>query len=437
MAANGANGDQKQRYKFLFVTQEALSADLAWQLAKEGHDVKFYCHDQPEKDVGDGFFEKVDDWEKQKDWADVILFDDVGFGAKADALRKEGKAVFGGSAYADRLELDRQFGQEELKAAGVAILPSANFTSFDDAIVFVKSNPDRYVLKPSGEIQDEKELLFAGQEEDGKDILQVLEHYKATWSKKIKTFLMQKYADGVEVAVGAFFNGKDFIMPVNINFEHKKLFPGEIGPSTGEMGTSMYWSKGNMIFEATLLKMRDRIATSGYVGYIDINCIANAKGIWPLEFTSRLGYPTISIQMEGITSEMGQFIYDLAHGKGDTQLRTKKGYQVGVVVAIPPFPFEDQKAFKKYSEGAAMLFKRQSLNGVHIGEVKKDKDDWFIAGQSGYALIITGSGAAMSDAIRNAYQNVGNVMIPNMFYRSDIGQRWSRDSDMLLSWGYL
>ncbi|MDE1873829.1 MAG: phosphoribosylamine--glycine ligase [Candidatus Micrarchaeota archaeon] len=429
------NGDQKEKYKFLFVTQEALSADLAWQLAKEGHAVKFYCHDQPEKDVGDGFFEKVDDWEKSKDWADTIIFDDVGFGSKAEQLRKEGKFVVGGSAYTDKLELDREFGQTELKSAGVNILLGQSFVDFDEAIKFIKANPDRYVLKPSGEIQDEKELLFVGQEVDGKDVIQVLDHYKDTWSKKMKSFLLQKYADGVEVAVGAFFNGREFILPVCINFEHKKLFPNEIGPSTGEMGTLIYYTSRSPVFEETLLKMREKLGESGYVGYIDINCIANAKGIWPLEFTSRFGYPTVSIQMEGITSEWGQFMYELAHGKS-AQLKAKKGFQVGVVIAIPPFPFEDLRAFKKYSEGAAILFKKPTLDGVHIGEVKKVKDDWYIAGQSGYALVVTGSGVTVVDAIKNAYQSVGNVMIPNMFYRSDIGQRWARDSDMLLSWGY-
>jgi hypothetical protein len=200
--------------------------------------------------------------------------------------------------------------------------------------------------------------------------------------------------------------------------------------------TSMYYTKNSPVFERTLLKMKEKLLNSGYVGYIDINCIANSRGVWPLEFTARLGYPTISIQMEGITSEWGAFISDLAHGK-DSQLKTKKGYQVGVVVTIPPWPFEDEKAFKKYSEGATILFRRQSLDGVHIGEVKLEEGDWHIAGRSGYALVITGSGATMADAIENAYQSVKNVMIPNMFYRTDIGQRWSRDSDMLLSWGYI
>ena len=43
----------------------------------------------------------------------------------------------------------------------------------------------------------------------------------------------------------------------------------------------------------------------------------------------------------------------------------------------------------------------------------------------------------MTDAIDKAYQNVRNVMIPNMFYRSDKGQRWTHDSDQLISWGYI
>ena len=162
--------------KFLFVTDESLSADLAWQLKKEGHDVKMYCRGQGEKDVGSGFFEKSEDWEPLKDWADVIIFDDIGFGFKAEQLRNEGKPVVGGSVYTDKLELDREFGQSELNLQGVEILPSWNFTSFDSAIEFVKTNPDRYVLKPSGKAQNEKELLFIGQEADGKDVLQVLEH---------------------------------------------------------------------------------------------------------------------------------------------------------------------------------------------------------------------------------------------------------------------
>jgi phosphoribosylamine--glycine ligase len=236
--------------------------------------------------------------------------------------------------------------------------------------------------------------------------------------------------------VGAFFNGRDFVMPVNINFEHKRLFPGDIGPSTGELGTLIFWTRESPIFRRTLEKMKQRLVESGYVGYIDINCIANGTTIYPLEFTSRFGYPTISIHMEGITSEWGKFLHAIASGES-VELATKKGFQIGVVIAVPPFPFTDDKTFRKFSEDATVLFKKPDMSGVHLGEVKMDGSDWRIAGRSGYSLVVTGSGKTTDEARRQAYSRVANIMIPNMFYRTDIGAKWTEDSDLLLSLGYL
>src|SRR3990167_8123797 len=245
---NGQNGKnnlpviEKQIRKFLFVSWESLSGDLALQIKKEGHEIKIYVKAESDKDVYDGFLEKVPNWKEYIDWADVIVFDDVGFGKEADELRKSGKLVVGGSVYTDKLEEDREFGQSEMKRVGMLILPHWDFTDYDLALKFIEENPGRYVYKPSGfTTSDSKGLLFLGKDEDGKDIHEIIR-------------------------------------------------------------------SNNTIFKTTLEKMRDDIKKSGYVGYIDINCIANARGIYPLEFTCRFGYPTISIQMEGITGEMGEFL---------------------------------------------------------------------------------------------------------------------------------
>src|SRR5215813_12649857 len=309
--------------KFLFVSLEGLIGDTAWTVAKEGHDVRYFIANKEERQIADGFVEKSDDWRRDVAWADVIVFDDVlGQGTEAQRLRKEGKLVVGGTPYTDRLEDDRAFGQEELRAAGVGIIPQKNFTSFDEAIEFVRANPNRYVIKPSGEAQNMKGLLFVGEEEDGHDVLQVLEDYKRAWSDKISHFQLQRRIQGVEVATGAFFNGREFVTPICVNFEHKKLFPGNIGPSTGEMGTAMFWSEPNRLYQQTLQKLEQRLAEEGYIGYIDLNCIVNAQGIYPLEFTSRFGYPTIFIQQEGMTTPIGQFLLDIAAGR-DPKLKVK------------------------------------------------------------------------------------------------------------------
>lgn len=424
------------RIKFLVVSSQALLVDMAWQLTKEGHKVKFYIQSKADKDVGDGFIDKIDSWEDHKDWADVIIFDDNEYGSTVEKLKKEGKAVVGGPSYADKLEMDRDFGQQEMKAAGLNTLPSWDFNTFDDAIEFVKKNPERYVVKPNGKAQNDKVLSFVGQEEDGLDIIAILDHYKKGWGSKIKSFQIQKFASGIEVAIGAFFNGKEFILPACINFEHKRMFNDDIGPSTGEMGNSMFWLGENHFYKETLAKMKDRLAQSGYVGYFDINCIVNSRGIYPLEITSRFGYPTINIQLEGVLSKWGEFFYALANNQLFS-LRTKKGFQIGVVVAVPPFPFVDPDAFRKYSEDAVIMFKKPINEGLHPCDVKLIDGDWRLAGNSGYVLVVTGSGSTMEEARRETYNRVKNIMIPNMFYRTDIGERWHRDGDLLQTWGIL
>ncbi|MBS3132314.1 phosphoribosylamine--glycine ligase [Candidatus Woesearchaeota archaeon] len=425
-----------EKKRFLFISKEALISDIAWQIVKEGHEAKYFIEHQKDREVADGFVQKVDNWEKEVGWADVIVFDDVlGHGTIADKLRKEGRNVIGGTPYTDMLEDDRAFGQEELRKAGVSIIPQWNFDSFDEAIDFVEQHPDKYVIKPSGEAQNMKRLLFVGEEEDGKDIVNVLKAYKKAWSNEIKNFQIQKRITGVEVAVGAFFDGEQFIYPINVNFEHKKLFAGNIGPSTGEMGTTMFWSGPNRIFNSTLKKMEYKLREERYVGYIDINCMVNSNGIYPLEFTSRFGYPTISIQQEAMLTPISEFFYGLAT-MSNPKLKVKSGFQIGVRVVAPPFPFDDKEVFNSETKDAVILFKKPT-DGVHIEDVKLVNGEWLITGGSGVVLIVVGTGQTMRQAQNQVYSRISNIRIPNMYYRKDIGDRWFEDSDKLHNWGYL
>ena len=435
---NNLNQIGQQSKNFLFVSLESLSGDLAWQLTKEGHSVKACIKDKNDIDVYNGFIEKVDNWETYVDWADVVIFDDVEFGEIADKLRKNGKSVIGGSVYTDKLEMDREFGQMEMKRHGINILPQWQFSNYDQAIEFIKNNPDRYVFKPSGNVPSSgKGLSFLGEEEDGKDLLVLLEQNKNVWQKKAPVFQLQKYASGVEVATGAFFNGKDFIMPVNVNFEHKRIFPGDIGPFSGEMGTLMFWSKPNTLFKMTLEKMKPALAESGYIGYVDINCIVNGKGIYPLEFTCRFGYPTIPIQLEGILTPTGEWLSKLARGE-TFELKTKRGFQIGVRILVPTHLSRNNKELVEMYRDLPILFKKPgNLEGVHIEDIKLEEGVWRIAGESGCLLVITASGSTVAEARIQVYSRVKNIMAQNMFYRTDIGHKWPSDSDKLQTWGYL
>lgn len=68
-------------YSFLFVSADAaLIADLAWQIRREGHEIKYYIEAETDREIGDGFVPKTDDWEADVDCADVGVFDDIWVG---------------------------------------------------------------------------------------------------------------------------------------------------------------------------------------------------------------------------------------------------------------------------------------------------------------------------------------------------------------------
>lgn len=249
-----------EKLNFLFVSKWGESLDIAYTIKQEGHLVKMFIEDKSSREIGFGFITKVSDWKKHIDWATIIIFDYTGYGKICDELRNNGKLVFGGSEYTDLLELDRNFGQEELKKHKIKTLPSREFFNFEEAINYVEKNPDAYVVKPCGETQDLKQLLFVGNDDKGLDVIRMLKAYEKSWGNSFGTFQLQRKVKGVEIAVSAFFNGTHFIQPYNISFEHKKFFPKELGVSTGEMGTSMFWTKDSPIFELTLGKFEHTLA---------------------------------------------------------------------------------------------------------------------------------------------------------------------------------
>lgn len=176
------------------------------------------------------------------------------------------------------------------------------------------------------------------------------------------------------------------------------------------------------------------LAAERYVGYIDLNCIVNNHGIYPLDFTARIGYPTISIQQTGMLTPIGQFFLYLADGK-DPKLRTRSGFQIGVRIVVPPFPFDDNETFDSLSKNSVIVFKKPPQREIHIEDVQQVNGQWLVAGTSGVILIVVGLGQTMRQS--QVYSRIKNVLIPDMYYRTDIGDRWQEDTDRLHTWGYL
>lgn len=429
--------------RVLFVSGELIGAALAYKLKKEGCDVRLYIEDESREDCLAGMVKKTADWKKELKWVGkdgLIVFDDVGYGKIQDELRTEGFLVVGGSEGGDRLEEDRQHAQEIFRAHGLQVLETISFNDVRRAIAFVKKNPRRWVIKQDGH---NSVLNYVGALADGSDVLNVLETYKHA---DLHAISLQEWTDGVEVAVARYFNGREWVGPIVISMEHKSLFNNNIGPKTGEMGTLMWYERNesSRLLNETIGKLKPYLQKIHYKGQFDINSFVNANGIFPIEATARFGCPQTQLEDELFLSPWKGFLTAIAQGNSFSS-RYKKGYGIVVSVAIPPFPYKVH-AYDQYMKGVEIFFKGRlsdtEMDRIHFEEVSmkkiKGRSRYCIAGSNGYILYVTGFGKTVQKAREQAYALIDKLVIPKMFYRTDIGLNFiERDEKFLKDWGWI
>ena len=418
--------------------------DMYIRLQRAGHDIRVCVRDEDARDTCEGLIPIVNDWKTSLGWVrqagteGLILFETAADGALQDELRRDGLQVIGGSALGDRLESDRAFGQKVMAEVGMQVAPVHAFTDFDQAAAFVRQRPLRYVYKVDG-AGTASMRTYVGELEDGADVLGFMQLQRESWPPALpQHFNLMDRLMGVEVGVGAYFNGRRFLRPACLDWEHKRFFNGDLGELTGEMGTLVTYERSDFLFERTLGRMEAWLERAGYCGYININTIVNEEGVWPLEFTCRFGYPGYSIldplQEGGWTRVLTQ----LLQGE-DLRLATLPGYAVGVVLTVPPFPYRDRYA--ELSKGMPIQLldmSEEEREGVHPGEVALRGGALVASGLIGYLMVVTGTGATAAQAQSRAYALARKVVVPNLRYRTDIASRFIRQDEALMSgWGYL
>lgn len=393
------------------------------------------------QDVFRGQVSHTRDWRADLAWVrdagrdGVILFETAHHGTVQDGLRRDGFQVIGGSAFGDRLEGDREFGQEIMRRAGMRTAASANFTDVERAIAFIRERPRRYVCKYNGH-QHPSTRNQVGELPDGSDIIAMLRHHQRQ-GHPATGFVLQDHVVGVETGVGAYFDGRRFVGPVCLDWEHKRFFPGDLGELTGEMGTVVTYRGGERLFAETLAPLAPLLAEHGYQGYLNLNTIINESGVWPLEFTCRFGYPGFAI-LDALHIDGWEGILRAMCGE-ERVIPTHPGYAVGVVLTVPPFPY---LAEPSPSRGLPISFRgdlsQEDRRNLHFGEVDFSGGDPAVGGASGYVLVATGRGDEVAAARRAAYRLIERVSVPNARYRTDIGCRFMESEGAILRrLGYL
>jgi len=417
---------------------------LAIRCAKAGHQTRIWYGDEANKTIGEGFkgVERVANWLSSATWADLVVpTGNHEFMPKMDALRKAGVKVFGPSAKSAALEVKRALGMKFFEDCGVDVPEFEQFESLADAEKHVMKTGERFVFKTLGD-EDDKSLSYVGK--TPADMVARLRRWQKLKMNPKGPVMLQQFIEGVEIGVSQWMGKEGFIGLPNENFERKKLMPSDLGPNCGEQGTIMKYATKSTLAEDVLYPLEDELVKLGHLGDIDVNCIVDEKGkAWPLEFTSRLGWPAANIMWACHKGDPVQWMLDACNGEDTIECDTRVA--CGIVFSQPDYPYS--KVTKAETDGIPIYgvtdenkryIAPQSVKIASQPDMDGDKlverPTWTTAGD--YIAVVTGLGKTVKLACERAYGTIKELHVANGMYRDDLGEALEEKIPELQKHGY-
>lgn len=412
---------------FKLISKNGDFLPLLSRIEDEGNEVVAFTSEGG--DIYEGILPKVDspiDLDIQKD--DTVIFDMVGAGDTAEVLKKKNYHVIGGGSLNDKIELDRNYGNDFMKDHGIAVPPTYEIHSFEELRDFLyKNEGKRFVFKPDGNLETDLTIVPSSWEGLVRSIPYIEEKVP-----KDTEFQLQEFVDGVEMSTEAWFNGTKFLQPINSTMEEKKFMEGDLGPNTGCMGNVVWaWDHetSEFLYNYIFQPLEEELMEAGYVGPLDINGIWNEEGIHGLEWTARFGYDAIQALTSILTMPLGDFLQNI---RTLNEMPLSDEYGMAIRVSIPPYPSEGD--VPKVPIVFPQDFSDEERDMIYLSDVYNSPNTGLsCAGTDGYILSIVSHGYNIPRIQRRIYRTAQRVEIPNKQYRSDIGDRVSGEKAKIQS----
>ena len=436
--------------RVLLIDTENQLLDFALRCIDAGHEVRLFKTPDHGRQTRDGEVFKglrmVDDWRPHMAWAGrdglIIPAGNWRFMQELDRFRDLGFKIFGPTARSAELEINREAGMKAMEAVGIDLPPYQMFKSLEEAEAFARKSDKSWVFKTLGSEED-KSLSYVSS--DPADMVGWIRQKIARGLVLKGNCMMQEKIEMMSEFGVSGWLGPDGFLPNRWqeNVEHKKLCNGEVGPATGEMGNVSVYCEESKIAEETLVKLEPIFRTLGHTGDLAIGVGIDTNGkTWPFEFTCRLGYPALHMQVASHKGDPAQWMRDLLDGRDS--LKVSRDVCCCVVMGQPMFPYG--KASPERTEGNPIGGLDDVWNDVHPINVMlgrgpkmidgkiKDGPQFFTSGE--YVLTATGLGKTVTKARDSVYETVKSVRFADSIYRTDIGEKVIDALPQLHNFGY-
>ena len=344
-----------------------------------------------------------------------------------DRLHEDGRAVFGPTAAAARLESSKAYAKEVMRRAGVPTAASATFVELEPALDYIRQHAEPLVVKASGLAAGKGAVVCQTREQAG---LVARAMFGGSLGEAGKELLVEEFLEGEELSVLGLTDG-DRVVLLPAAQDHKRLGEGDSGPNTGGMGA--YCPVG-LASEQLLARVRTdifepvlrEVAAQGapYEGVLYAGLMILSDGTPSvLEFNARFGDPETQALLPALPRGFTEHVADIGMGRWspppNLMLLGAERAAVTTVLAARGYPENPE-------QGAAIDLPSPAALGedvivFHAGTARDSAGALRTAG--GRVLSVTGLGADVPAAAAASRAAAERVTFAGKTWRRDVAWR--------------
>jgi phosphoribosylamine---glycine ligase len=340
-----------------------------------------------------------------------------------DDFEGRGHLIFGPSRLAARLESSKVFTRRLCKQHAI---PSAEFAVFSDpdaARRYVRERGFPIVIKADGLARGKGVYVCQRPDEAQAAIDEIM--VKKAYGESGNEVVIEDFLVGEEASILAFTDSKS-IYAMESAQDHKRIFDGDRGPTTGGMGA---YSPAPVVTPARQAQIEREVLVPTvhamnteecpYRGVLYAGIMITKNGPHVLEFNVRFGDPETQPILMRLKSDLLDVLVAVTKGELDeATMEWDARPAVCVVMASGGYPGPYEKG--KEITGLAEAAKMKDVTVFHAGTTGKDGRAYTAGGR---VLGVTALGKTVKDAQERAYEAVKVIHFDGAQYRTDIASR--------------
>ncbi|MEP6758570.1 MAG: phosphoribosylamine--glycine ligase [Actinomycetota bacterium] len=346
----------------------------------------------------------------------------------ADALRSRGRAVFGPSATAARIEGSKAFAKDIMTRRGVPTARAGAFEDVEKSVAFLDELGGRGVIKADG-LAAGKGVTVATERGAAVAAIEAC-LVGGAFGTAGSTIVVEELLEGPEVSVFAITDGTGACVLLDVAADHKRIGDDDTGPNTGGMGA---YSPVPSISQALATEILDTCITpvveelAPYRGVLFAGMMLTADGPKVLEYNCRFGDPETQVLLPRTSYQLGTLLHACATGtlaNVAEPVALDEGAAVTVVLASAGYPgtYPTGRFINGLDEAAAI----EGVTVFHAGTARNGDGEMVTAG--GRVLDVTARGATLAEARERAYRAVAEINFEGMQFRTDIAARAAEEA---------